>query len=870
VAVIIVGLFSSISLGYSGGTGVPNNPYQIGSVGDLLQLAADTNNYDKCFILTADVNLQGYVFTTAVIARDGNVFTGTFDGSDHKITNLKINIEIDNQHFFIGLLGYIGSNGSVKNLGIENYDIKGYYSNSGGLVGENDGNISNCYATGSVVDWSEYSGPVGGLVGYNSGNISDCCATGSVSAGWFSDTGGLVGGNSGSINHCHATCFVTSGEWDAGGLVGWNGGNISNCYSTSTVISDTLYIGGLAGWNSGNITDCYSTGTVSGDWWYIGGLVGLNESGSIRNCYSTAAVSSPGPYDSSYVGGLTGWNGSGNIINCYSMGAVSNSGDSNYIGGLVGWNDSGNILDCYSTGVVSANDSNNVGGMIGYNRGVISNCYSTGAVNGSDVVGGLVGYDSGGISDCYSAGSVSGSNHVGGLVGEKSGGISNCCSTVCSFWDTQTSGQTTSAGGMGKTTAAMQNINTFLNAGWDFIHYWQMGGYPVLSFFIGPSTTASQPRPVNGDTAGLYVGESPDVNLTWRPGIYAVSHDVYFSTSYSDVYNATTATPVIYKGRKSEPNYLATGLSVGATYYWRIDEVSGITIWRGSVWSFTTGLFIDDFERYNSTDDVNANWQYGYTITSTNVGGSGNCNNPDANGYAGRLLIQDAFRKYLQYTYNNDGTNPAFAGSSFSETKISYSSSGVSFTGGGAISPAPKALRIDYKGRATNAANVSSIYCVNDDQNKLDLDRMYVAIEDTAHNVGIYLNPDPYAQQVCNWTSWYIALKDINDINHGKDSHGNPHIVNLEAITGFAIGFGMRGNTIDTDSNDVNSIVMFDNIQLEQCGLSADFTGDCFVNFNDFAVMGKEWHNCGGQTDLVRDCFVDLMDLAVLAEEWLK
>jgi hypothetical protein len=36
---------------YSGGTGEPNNPYQIGSVDDLLALAADTNDYNQCFIV---------------------------------------------------------------------------------------------------------------------------------------------------------------------------------------------------------------------------------------------------------------------------------------------------------------------------------------------------------------------------------------------------------------------------------------------------------------------------------------------------------------------------------------------------------------------------------------------------------------------------------------------------------------------------------------------------------------------------------------------------------------------------------------------------------------------------------------------------
>ena len=155
VAVIIVGLLSSISFGYCGGTGDTNNPYQICSAGDLLTMAADTNDYNKCFILTADVNLQGQVFTTAIIAPDtvagdysfeGTAFTGTFDGNDHKITNFTIN---GGSNSYLGLFGYINS-GSVKNLGLENCSVSCDSYDVGGLVGDNSGNISNCYSTGAV------------------------------------------------------------------------------------------------------------------------------------------------------------------------------------------------------------------------------------------------------------------------------------------------------------------------------------------------------------------------------------------------------------------------------------------------------------------------------------------------------------------------------------------------------------------------------------------------------------------------------------------------------------------------------------------------------------------------------------------------
>jgi hypothetical protein len=114
---------------------------------------------------------------------------------------------------------------------------------------------------------------------------------------------------------------------------------------------------------------------------------------------------------------------------------------------------------------------------VGANRfsGEIVDCYTRGNVLGRIFVGGLVGNNAipsghggwlhpGTISNCYSAAAVSGNEHVGGLVGHNiDDGISG------SFWDTETSSQTTSAGGIGKTTAEMQSANTFQDSGWDFM-----------------------------------------------------------------------------------------------------------------------------------------------------------------------------------------------------------------------------------------------------------------------------------------------------------------------------------------------------------------------------------------------------------------
>jgi hypothetical protein len=399
---------------YSGGTGEPNDPYQIATAEDLMLLGDSSEDYDKHFILTADIdldpNLPGRkVFDKAIIAPDtgevhqsfgGPSFSGHFDGQEHAISNL--NIQGEN---YLGLFGYVSPEANISNLGLEAVDVSGSYS-------------------------------VGGLAGINSGNILSSYSMGAV-----------------------------SGLYYIGGLVGENTyGYISLSYSTG-VVTGSSYIGGLAGENTyGCILSCYSSSKVSSEWDDVGGLVGTNY-GNISSSYSTGRVD--GVYD---------------------------------VGGLVGKN-SGNIAVSYSTG--SLRGGNDVGGLVGYNGGGINASYSTVTILANDNVGGLAGSNSGSISSSYSAGTIVGVSDVGGLVGntESTGGMrsgnhsSSSGVVMNSFWDIQTSGQDASAGGTGLSTTEMQNINTFLNEGWDFIDetangtcdFWQFqeGAYPSLAVFSG-------------------------------------------------------------------------------------------------------------------------------------------------------------------------------------------------------------------------------------------------------------------------------------------------------------------------------------------------------------------------------------------------
>ncbi|UCG55589.1 MAG: hypothetical protein JSU70_12050 [Phycisphaerales bacterium] len=136
------------------------------------------------------------------------------------------------------------------------------------------------------------------------------------------------------------------------------------------------------------------------------------------------------------------------------------AGSGDNVGSLVGRLTYGMVSNCYAEGgSVSGGDS--VGGLVGGSTGTISNCYATSRVSGNERVGGLVGESvaRGTIVNCYATGSLSGNEKVGGLVGDQDWGT-----TVLSFWDMQTTGIDSSAGGDGKTTAQMQNSSTFL--GW--------------------------------------------------------------------------------------------------------------------------------------------------------------------------------------------------------------------------------------------------------------------------------------------------------------------------------------------------------------------------------------------------------------------
>ncbi|KPK76211.1 MAG: hypothetical protein AMJ79_07525 [Phycisphaerae bacterium SM23_30] len=294
---------------------------------------------------------------------------------------------------------------------------------------------------------------------------------------------------------------------------------IKDCsVSAGSVIGDSM-VGGLIGYNNFSlVADCQTSCMVTGIEDFIGGLVGRN-SGYIVRCHAEGKVTGD-----SNLGGLTGINNL-SVVDSYAAGDVEGY---IFIGGLVGLNNFvSRISSCYATGNVkhlpTVISIHGAGGLVGSNRALIYNCYATGKVTGDILFGGLVGINEFWIENCYSNGIVT--YPGGGLVGKDA----STSRVVHSFWDTQTSGRSISAGGTGLNTTQMQTLSTFINAGWDFFDetdngkndiwgFLPAGGYPVLwrqmpaqppcPFAVGAGTQ-EDPYIINSSAEFMLVDDNP-------------------------------------------------------------------------------------------------------------------------------------------------------------------------------------------------------------------------------------------------------------------------------------------------------------------------------------------------------------------------
>ena len=217
------------------GNGTKDAVYEIGTAGELMWFRDHVNsgNTGANAVLLNDITVNKNLLSDTAevvgviehqwkpIGNQSAMFNGTFHGQGHTISGLFCSIDGD----YGGLFGYIGSAGTVKEVGLTDTYILSA-NDSGGIAGKNAGKIENCFVTRSFV-----------------------CAN--------SKSGGIVGENTSNISNCYAAAFTYGGNY-IGAVCGNNTATISNCYylpdnATTTTFNFQNGIGTAS--QSGNMTD---------------------------------------------------------------------------------------------------------------------------------------------------------------------------------------------------------------------------------------------------------------------------------------------------------------------------------------------------------------------------------------------------------------------------------------------------------------------------------------------------------------------------------------------------------------------------------------------------------------------------------------
>ncbi len=296
---------------------------EIEYIEDLVALATDVNegnNYeDYVIVLKNDLDFKsassyrsGEIDETLIqfgfepIGKDTtNCFSGIFDGQNHKIDNIEIEVKRGTGNKYLGLFGYV-KKGKIKNLKVSGNilaEIGGYsafYPTVGSIVANlENGVVEKCTSNVDMIIYGTAT-HCGGIVGDAlSSSIRSCKYSGSINSHSNQSTvrvGGIVADlkNYSSINNCY------------------NIGEI-NSYADTSVDINKAYAGGIVGEiKQSNINNSYNLGNVSANsYWseaYAGGIAGASSGGTINNCYNTGNIRSSytkySRYADSYAGGI--------------------------------------------------------------------------------------------------------------------------------------------------------------------------------------------------------------------------------------------------------------------------------------------------------------------------------------------------------------------------------------------------------------------------------------------------------------------------------------------------------------------------------------------------------------------------------------
>jgi hypothetical protein len=240
---------------------------------------------------------------------------------------------------------------------------------------------------------------------------------------------------------------------------------------------------------------------------------------------------------------------------------------------------------------------------------------------------------------------------------------------------------------------------------------------------VGPHIKAFIPQPADNQQEVLR-----DTVLTWKAGVLAEKHDVYFGTDPNAVSNADRENPmdVMVAQDLIETSYTLTNLlDYGMTYYWRVDEISDTdpnSPWKGDLWTFTVRNFIvvEDFESYNDLNIDEEGTRRIYLIWTDGF------DNPSVNGstmgYPGPDFANGEHFVETEIVHGGSQSAPIF----FNNTAASYSEVTISTNelpvAGDWTAFSPERLSLWIHGDTNNPATEQMYVTINGIKAVLDAD----------------------------------------------------------------------------------------------------------------------------------------------------
>jgi len=276
-------------------------------------------------------------------------------------------------------------------------------------------------------------------------------------------------------------------------------------------------------------------------------------------------------------------------------------------------------------------------------------------------------------------------------------------------------------------------------------------GLSEVRFFQIP-VQARKPYPDSGAA-----DVDPDVVLGWIAGREAVTHDVYLSTDEQAVIDGTAGVATV-----TEASYAPLSLDLGATHYWKINEVNEAgtpTTWESKIWSFTTNdnIVVDDFESYNDLDpgEPASNRIFNVWIDGYGIATNGSLVGYETPPFCEQTIVHGG-EQSMPLFYNNTG------GAAYSEAELPLSPA-QDWTKSGV-----QALVLYFYGDAGNTGG-----------------QLYVKI----NNAKMLFDGHPAAISRPLWTQWNIDLAavstnlaGVNTLSIGVDGAGAQGILYVDNI----------------------------------------------------------------------------------------